>query len=151
MLIFIVCEIIILSLIIRNEIEVNAWNSVNIQHLDVNELKIEGYLKKKESPLAEHVEYLLSQKHWRLLIAISAIESQFCKRKIAYNCWGVGGDAAYRHYTSYPKAIKDANDLIERWQQRGRWLTINDMNGHYVVPKNQNWVNVVNQVLRELQ
>lgn len=111
---------------------------------------LRDYLETKKSPLAEETNFLLQQKHWRLLIAISHIESQFCKRKIDFNCWGVGGDSAYRHYSSYKEAIKDANDLIEKWQLRGRWLTIDDMNCHYVVPCNPNWVNVVNSTLKDI-
>ena len=111
---------------------------------------VREFLESKDSPLAPDVDFLLEQKHWKLLIAISHIESQFCKRKISFNCWGIGGDTAYRHYSSYTEAIKDSNDLIERWQLRGRWLTIDDMNCHYVVPCNPNWVKVVNSTLKEL-
>lgn len=111
---------------------------------------VRDYLNSKQSPLAPDTEFLLEQKHWKLLVAISAIESQYCKRQLGYNCWGIGGDSSYRHYSSYRAAITDANDLIERWQQRGRWLTVEDMNCHYVVPCNPNWVNVVHKVLKEM-
>jgi hypothetical protein len=113
--------------------------------------KVKEFLESKSSPLAPHTELLLQQKHWKLLIAISAIESQYCKRQLGYNCWGIGGDSAYRHYESYEEAIVDANNLITRWQERGRWLTIDDMNCHYVVPCNDNWVRVVNTVLAQLE
>ena len=112
---------------------------------------VRGFLESKDSPLAPETNLLLEQKHWKLLIAISAIESQYCKRKIAFNCWGIGGDSAYRKYKNIREAIVDANNLIERWQVRGRWLTVEDMNGHYVVPKNPNWVRVVNKVLIQLE
>lgn len=111
---------------------------------------IRGFLASKKSPLASETDFLLQQKHWKLLIAISAIESQYCKRQLGNNCWGIGGDHSYRHYSSIKAAIIDANDLIEYWQQRGRWLTIDDMNCHYVVPCNPNWVKVVNQTLNDL-
>ena len=114
------------------------------------EASVREYLESKDSPLAAHTTVLLEQKHWKLLIAISAIESQYCKRQISWNCWGIGGDSAYRHYSSIPEAIVDADALIERWQQRGRWLTVEDMNCHYVVPCNPNWVYVVNDVLKKL-
>ena len=112
---------------------------------------VKKFLESKESPLAPHTELLLQQKHWKLLIAISAIESQYCKRKIGFNCWGIGGDSAYRKYKSIPEAIVDANGLIERWQKKGRWLTVDDMNCHYVQPCNPNWVRVVNKVLIQLE
>lgn len=112
--------------------------------------QVKGFLESKESPLAPETEYLLEKKHWKLLIAVSAIESQYCKRQLGFNCWGIGGDSAYRHYGSVREAIDDADALITRWQERGRWLTVEDMNCHYVVPCNPNWVRVVNQVLAEL-
>lgn len=111
---------------------------------------IRGFLTSKESPLAPETDFLLQQKHWKLLIAVSAIESQYCKRKIGNNCWGVGGDSQYRQYSSIRAAAVDANDLIEYWQSKGRWLTVSDMNGHYVQPYNPNWERVVNNVLKEL-
>lgn len=111
---------------------------------------IQAYLQAKDSPLAPEIETLLKQKHWKLLIAISAIESQYCKRQLGFNCWGIGGDNAYRQYSSVREAIVDANDLIERWQQRGRWHTVEDMNCHYVVPCNPNWVYVVTNVLKKM-
>ena len=112
---------------------------------------VKEFLESKGSPLAPETELLLEQKHWKLLIAISAIESQYCKRQLGYNCWGIGGDSAYRHYESYADAIVDADALIEHWQIKGRWLTVEDMNCHYVVPCNDNWVRVVNKVLADLE
>lgn len=112
--------------------------------------QLQKYLESKDSPLAPDAEFVVTLKHWKLLVAISAIESQFCKRQIDHNCWGIGGDSAYRHYSSFRSAAVDANDLIEKWQQKNRWLTVDDMNCSYVVPCNQNWVNVVNSVLDDL-
>jgi len=119
---------------------------------EVNTMQVvRFFLEEKNSPLADETEFLLTQKHWRLLIAISAIESEYCKRQIAHNCWGIGGDSAYRYYSSYRAAIQDANDFITNWQERGRWLTVEDMNCSYVVPCNENWVRVVNQNLSKLK
>lgn len=112
--------------------------------------QVRGLLESKKSPLAPETDLLLEQKHWKLLIAISAIESQYCTRQLGNNCWGIGGDSAYRHYSSIPEAIADADALIERWQKKGRWLTVDDMNCHYVVPCNPNWVSVVNRNLEIL-
>lgn len=113
--------------------------------------KVRQYLESKNSPLAEDVEQLTSLTHWKLLIAISAIESQYCKRQLNHNCWGVTKiDGEYGSYDSFIESAIDADALITRWQERGRWLTIEDMNGHYVVPRNDNWVYVVNLVLSEL-
>ena len=125
-------------------------NPVVIQQDPTN--KVVTYLQGKQSPLSqEEVSLLVEQKHWKLLIAISAIESQYCKRQLYFNCWGVGGDSHYRRYENFSEAIIDANDLITRWQARGRWLTVSDMNGHYVQPYNENWERTVNKVLQEIE
>lgn len=120
--------------------------------IDKTELgsSVHKFLISKNSPLATETELLLTQKHWKLLVAISAIESQYCTRQIGWNCWGIGGDHAYRKYSSIKEAIVDANNLIEHWQQRGRWLTIEDMNCHYVVPCNNNWVATVKKISSQM-
>ena len=113
---------------------------------------VTAYLESKDSPLSLHVDTLLEQKHWRLIIAISAIESSYCKRQLGKNCWGItDSSGAYKSYETFDDAIVDVNGLITRWQERGRWLTVSDMNGHYVVPYNPNWEYVVNLVLAELE
>lgn len=119
--------------------------------LDESVEKVRLYLNAKKSPLADHAEQLLEKKHWRLIIAISAIESSYCKRKLAFNCWGImKGSGGLRQYESYSEAIDDVDALLERRQQQGRWLTVEAMNCSYVVPCNPNWVAVVNGVLKNL-
>ena len=112
---------------------------------------VREYLQSKNSPLADESELLLKQKHWEFLIAISAIESEFCQRQLSWNCWGIGGDMYYRHYSSLRAAIIDADDFITHWQSKGRWLTVEDMNCSYVQPCNENWVRVVKKVLADLE
>lgn len=119
---------------------------------DNTKIKIIAYLENKKSPLtSDEISLLVEQKHWKLLIAIAAIESQYCRRQQSFNCWGIGGDSAYRHYESFSDAIVDANNFIERWHQKGRWLTVADMNGSYVVPYSPNWEYVVNKVLKDIE
>lgn len=115
--------------------------------------RVRAYLNSKKSPLNnEEISLLVQQEHWRLLIAVSAIESQYCKVQLGYNCWGIGGDSAYRYYKNFSEAIIDANNLIDHWQEEHRrWLTVEDMNCHYVQPCNDNWVRVVNSVLDSIK
>lgn len=122
---------------------------VTVQQVSPND-QVRSYLETKESPLAPETDYLLAKEHWKLLIAISAIESQYCKRQLGYNCWGVGGDSAYRKYSSIRAAIDDADALIEHWHDKGRWLTVEDMNCSYVVPCSPNWEAVVTKVLNAM-
>ena len=125
-------------------------NESALQAQDSLRSDVRAYLESKDSPLAPETAFLMEHKHWKLLIAISAIESQYCKRQLGWNCWGIGGDSAYRKYGSIREAIVDADALIERWQKKGRWLTVDDMNCHYVQPCNPNWVIVVNKVLKQI-
>lgn len=125
-------------------------NPVVIQQDTFN--KVKAYLDSKQSPLSgAEVSLLMNQKHWKLLVALMGIESQFCRQQLGYNCFGIGGDAAYRHYNNFSESIIDANNLITHWQERGRWLTISDMNGHYVQPYNENWERTVNKILKEIE
>lgn len=111
---------------------------------------LKAYLIAKQSPLSDYSELLLEQENWRLLVAISNIESQFCKRKVSFNCWGIGGDSAYKHYSSYEEAIEDADAFIEKWHARGKWQTVEEMNCSYVVPCSANWVSATNATLKDL-
>ena len=112
---------------------------------------LHAYLLAKDSPLAPYAEFILEQKHWRLLVAISNIESQFCKRKLSYNCWGIGGDSHYRHYAGYEEAIIDFETFVEKWKSQGKWQTVEQMNCSYVVPCNPNWVFQTNKTLADLE
>ncbi len=140
--------ILIILLTFKNDIIIDKQIPIP-QEPQLNIL-IRGFLASKKSPLASETDFLLQQKHWKLLIAISAIESQYCKRQLGNNCFGLGGDYAYRQYSSYRASIIDANDLIESWQRKGKWLTVESMNCSWVVPCNPNWVKVVNQILNDL-
>lgn len=113
--------------------------------------KIKQYLEEKKSPLAEYAEALAGQKHWRLIVAISHIESGWCKKSAAHNCWGIKGKSGYRRYAGFEEAITDANQVIEKQQGRGRWLTVDDMNGSYNQPGSANWAKVVKGTIRELE
>lgn len=113
--------------------------------------QVRSYLEKKKSPLAEVTPYLLKKKHWRLILGISAIESQWCNRKVYLNCWGImNASGDLRHFSSLEEGIDYTDSLIERRQRQGMWLTIEDFNCSYVVPCNQTWVDVVTKTVQEL-
>lgn len=112
---------------------------------------LKSYLESKSSPLSGYVPELLAQPEWRMLVAVSAIESQFCRRKIGFNCWGIGGGYGYRIYGSYPEAIEDAGELLSRRRAQGRWTDVESMDCSYVYPCNRNWVAVVSSTLAEVE
>lgn len=109
------------------------------------------YLESKHSPLAPYANTLVGLNHWRLIIAISSIESQYCKYQLGNNCWGITTAAGgYAHYSDFGAGAIAEEALIERWQARGKWLTVESMNCSYVVPCNPNWVRTVNATLAQL-
>ena len=111
---------------------------------------LKNYLQTKKSPLAEEVDYLLTKPNWKLVLAITRIESQFCTRALGNNCWGIKAGANYAKYATLQDGIAAADSLIAKWQARGRWLTVEDMSCSYVVPCSGNWVTVTKKTLIEL-
>ena len=119
--------------------------------------EVQKYLQSKNSPLAPESAFLVQQKHWKLIIAISDAESSFCKHQLFFNCWGIKAgpgqphtDQGYAKYKSLQDAIKQTNDFIEKWQAKGKWLTPEQMNCSYVVPCSPNWLHTVKTILQEL-
>jgi len=141
---------VLVSLLLNHQKVVSIEKERIAQQIELQN-QVRGFLDSKKSPLAQETEFLLQQKHWKLLIAISAIESQYCKIQLGLNCWGITKyEGGYRTYSSIREGIADADALIERWQKKGRWLTVDDMNCHYVQPCNPNWVKVVNSILAKM-
>ncbi len=117
---------------------------------DLRAEELQKYLELKNSPLAGHVETLLKQDHYRLIIGISFAESNFCKRNIRpHNCWGIGGDYP-ESYSNYDEAVIRANQLIDKYQDSG--LTNPQlMRDRWVGWKNHNWILAVEQVTNALE
>lgn len=115
---------------------------------------VRDFLLKRKSPLAKETDFLLTLEHWELIIAISAIESQYCRTNNSkHNCWGIMYGDKIRKFYSYKEGAQYTNDLIARRRSMGKWLTVESMNCSYVVPCNNNWVSVVKNninILNEL-
>ena len=110
---------------------------------------LKKYLEKKQSPLSNYVEILLLQPNWKVVLAISHAESNMCKRQLGHNCWGIGG-GNHRKYPSFAEAIVDANDVVQRYWDRGHRST-RTMMPYYVGWNNQSWVVATQDVLYELE
>lgn len=111
---------------------------------------LEEYLRSKGSPIAEHANLVLKNKHYRLILAISFAEGNFCKHQIrAYNCWGIGGTKP-ETYANYDEAFQRADNLIQKYQDRGM-TSAETMRTTWVGWHNDSWIVAVNQVLDELK
>ena len=116
--------------------------------LMINAKVLQTYLESKQSPLAIKSAYLLNQRDWELIIAISHAESNMCKRQLGNNCWGIGG-GNHRKYPNLEFAISDAQLVIGKYVDRGA-DTPETMLRRYVGWNNQTWVVAVNQILSQL-
>lgn len=110
---------------------------------------LKTYLVSKDSPLAEHVETLLMQPNWKIIVAVSHAESNMCKRHLGNNCWGIGGAQNHRYYKSFANGIVDAGELIQKYQDSGL-NTPKKMMRRWVGWNNQSWVVANNQILSQL-
>ena len=118
---------------------------------------LQAYLETKGSPLAPSAQYIVTQKHWELALAISFVESEMCqhtpkyvsKGKVyeSYNCSGIGGDN-YKRYSSYEDWFSDMNNLLDQPNYVNR--PIEKFIGYYVVPGSSHWLNGVRQVNSDL-
>lgn len=108
------------------------------------------YLAEKKSPLAKDeaaVNALLSAKNMKMILGISFVESNMCKKQVAFNCSGIGG-SSLRKYDGFAGWVKDFDNLLEK---RYKNLTVDQFRGYYVQPGSQNWVDGVKQILAELK
>lgn len=110
---------------------------------------IKAYLQSKKSPMVAEAEFLTQQTHWKLIIAISNAESTYCRFKIDWNCWGLGGESRYRHYKTLHDAIADMEKYLENWKYSK--LTPEAMVCTYVGNCSKSWLRNVNTSLHELQ
>lgn len=114
----------------------------------VNILKT--YLESKKSPLADHVETLLLQPNWKVVLSISHAESNMCKRTLGNNCWGIGGAKYHRFYPTFAEGIIDASVLIQKYHDGGL-TTPKTMMRRWVGWNNQSWILANNQVLAQIE
>ena len=110
---------------------------------------LKNYLVQKNSPLQNHIEVLLAQPNWKLVLSISHAESNMCRRQLGNNCWGIGGAKYHRFYPGFAEGVVDANNLIQKYQDSGL-TTPKKMMHRWVGWNNPNWVVANNQVLAEL-
>lgn len=111
---------------------------------------LKNYLESKKSPLADHVETLLLQPNWKVILSISHAESNMCKYTLGNNCWGIGGAKYHRFYPSFAEGIVDASALIEKYNNNGL-TNPKAMMRRWVGWNNQSWIVANNQVLAQLQ
>lgn len=131
-------------------------NSISYNEIVVNDplvVKLEAYLEKHNSPLAEYSAQIIQEKHWKKALAISWVESNFGRRCANNNCSGIGvapGHPAWRKYPTKLDWFKDMNALLDKPIYSEKYTTFRAMKGIYVYPGSENWVRGAEQKFAEL-
>jgi hypothetical protein len=119
---------------------------------------IKKYLKKYNSPLLPHTDFLVATARSyrldpRLLVAIAQQESNLCKKipEDSHNCWGWGiHSQGTLKFNSYPEAIKAVTKgLSENYLGQGL-TTPEEIMGIYTPLSEGSWANGVQQFLDEM-
>jgi len=104
-------------------------------------------------PLAGFPRQLLAGDYWSTIIAISAIEQQFCRIRPSsspFNCWGMmRSSGGLKRYASFDEAVA----AVETWlvNHEAGHPTTESLNCFYVQPCSANWLNTVLRVKSELE
>lgn len=107
----------------------------------VNNLRI--YLEKHRSPLAEYADQIILEPQWPRALAISWVESNFCRKSADKNCSGIGvapGHRLWRKYPTHLEWFKDMTALLEKPIYKEKYTTFKKMKGVYVQPGSMRWV-----------
>jgi len=123
--------------------------------LDFREQTLSSYLKSKNSPLTEYSDFFIKEADqngldWRLIPAISGIESNFGKMLIpaSYNAYGWGG--GYVYFKSWEDGISTvAKGINENWVKRGL-ETPKEIAPSYCPPNKVYWTYAVNKFMKEI-
>jgi len=132
-----------------------ALRVVSEKNIDQRKDKLRSFLRAQNSPLAEHSDRFVefADKYgidWKLLPAISGVESAFGKRIIAssFNAYGWGGGRI--RFNSWEESIeKVSKALAEKYYARGL-NTPQKMNPVYC-PPNKAWAGKVIGIMNKIE
>lgn len=129
-------------------LEIVKSNTEIVDPIAERKVALKKYLTEvRPSRLAEYADVLAEQPEWRKIVAISFVESTFCKRHYFNNCWGITYRSGLARYPSLKEAIVDTNRvLVKSYSDK----TYEQMNGVYVQPKNPNWLRGAKMIETEL-
>ncbi|MDP3800131.1 MAG: hypothetical protein Q8Q90_01780 [bacterium] len=116
-------------------------------------IKLEQYLIKYKSPLAEYSDEIVLQPQWKRALAISFVESNMGLRCHDNNCSGIGvkpGHKLWRKYKTKLDWFVDMNQLLEKPMYKEKYTTFRKMKGVYVQPGSERWVRGAEKIHSEL-
>lgn len=129
---------------------------VEVEKKDYRAERLEKLLKDNESPLAEYADYIVEQSDlnaidWTILVAISKMESDYCKATISksHNCWGLGG-SNFMYFDSYKDSIKFTAELLNKHYRMNMNTAIKSKYCPSSDGCNPQWANIVSDVQKLL-
>ena len=117
---------------------------------------LEDYLEEKNSPLADYAETFVraayqNQLDWRLLPAISGIESAFGQALLpnSHNPFGWAG--GYLYFPSYKYGIVEVAKGLNEYKTKYGAITVEEIAPVYCPPNFRNWTFAVRRYMQELE
>jgi hypothetical protein len=117
--------------------------------------KLQSYLKRKGSPLADHAEDITKLPRWIEAIAIAGHETQFCKTGVGgsqNNCGGMKArSGGFVHYKNSFEGLKAISDWLVKNPKE-----VSSYNGYYCVHEEAgggpcpNWTENIETIIGEL-
>lgn len=127
-----------------------------VEKTDFRVEKLREFLEDKESPLAPYSEYIVEQSDingidWTIIVAISKIESNFCKNTItaSNNCWGLGG-SNFMYFDTFEDAISFEARLLNKHYRKGTNEAIKNKYCPASDGCNSSWADIVTDTTSEL-
>jgi hypothetical protein len=131
-------------------------NFLSMQDIEDNDplvISLKQYLKDNDSPLGEYAAEIIKQPQWQRALAISYVESHMGRFCHSNNCSGIGGAPGMKSWRKYPTKLdwfKDMCQLLEKPIYKEKYTTFKKMNGVYVQPGSQNWINGATKKFNDL-
>lgn len=129
---------------------------VEVEKRDYRAERLEKLLKDNDSPLANYADYIVEQSDlnaidWTILVAISKMESNYCKATVykSHNCWGLGG-SNFMSFDSYEESIKFTAELLNKHYRINMNTAIKSKYCPSSDGCNPKWANIVSDVQKLL-
>lgn len=111
------------------------------------------YLESKQSPLAPYAHLIIKEPNWQQALAITFVESNFCKRAANMNCGSVGvgpSHQSWRKFENHFNGFQAVTKLLEKPLYKDKYNTCKKKIGVYVVPGSSNWLRGCEKVEQEM-
>ncbi len=112
--------------------------------------RLQVWLSDRKSPLAPYSSSILESPYWSTIIGICHIEQSkdggICNRLPGgknWNLWGIGGSSGLAYYSTPEQGIQAISELLAKYETEYGKTTIEQLNGFYVLPASNNWLNTV--------